>query len=168
MPQQLDDLIYDRTAADVSRVKTITRKLIDDTATEAEKQEWLGGTMKGAYNAGDLNRVGAAVEYLTETLYGMGYNVPAVPKDDWSMTDIPNQTQMEQYIRNIQLLRDCLPYAAPDAPEDADKLTFQEANNIEEILYTLERVLLAMQEGFKLRQANTLFMIAGGVFHNAG
>ena len=38
---------------------------------------------------------------------------------------------------------------------------------MEEILYTLERVLLAMQEHFKLRQANTLFMIAGGLFNNA-
>ena len=75
---------------------------------------------------------------------------------------------MEQYIENIHLLRDCVPYAAPDAPGDAEKLTFQEANNIEEILHTLERVLLAMQEGFKLRQADTLFMIAGGVFNNAG
>ena len=77
------------------------------------------------------------------------------------------QFQMDIYINNIQLLRDILPYAAPDAPGDAEKLTFQEANNIEGILYTLERVLLAMQEGFRLRQADTLFMIAGGVFNNA-
>lgn len=166
---ELDNLIYDRTQVDVDRAAYLSSLWTDSgfTGTSAELAEWAGD-LKGAYNAGDLNRVGAAVEYLTETLYGMGYSVPAVPKDDWSMTDIPNQAQMEQYIGNIQLLRDCLPYAAPDAPEDADKLTLQEANNIEEILYTLERVLLAMQEGFKLRQANTLFMIAGGVFHNAG
>lgn len=121
--------------------------------------------MKGAYNAGDLNRVGAAVEYLTDTLYSMGYNVPTIAKTNWAAGHIPTADQTGQYIENIQLLRDCLPYAAPDAPEDADKLTFEEANHIEEILYTLERVLLAMQENSKLRQANTLFMIAGGVFH---
>ena len=153
---ELDNLIYDRTAADVQRVKTLTGKLSAGTATEEEKAEWLAG-MKGAYNAADLNRVGAAAVYLTERLYALGYTVPAVPK-----------TAMEQYIENIHLLRDCVPYAAPDAPGAAEKLTFQEANNIEEILHTLERVLLAMQEGFKLRQADTLFMIAGGVFNNAG
>lgn len=167
MPQQLDDLIFDRTAADVQRVKTLTGKLSAGTATEEEKAEWLAG-MKGAYNAADLNRVGAAVAYLTERLYALGYTVPAVPKTDWQEGSFPTASAMEQYIENIHLLRDCVPYAAPDAPGAAEKLTFQEANNIEEILYTLERVLLAMQEGFKLRQADTLFMIAGGVFNNAG
>lgn len=36
---ELDNLIFDRTEADVSRVKTITQKLIGGTATEAEKEE---------------------------------------------------------------------------------------------------------------------------------
>ena len=57
---ELDNLIFDRTAADVQRVKTLTGKLSAGTATEEEKAEWLAG-MKGAYNAADLNRVGAAV-----------------------------------------------------------------------------------------------------------
>lgn len=163
---ELDNLIFDRTQADVNRVKTLTQKLIAGTATDAEKSEWLAG-MKGAYNASDLNRVGSAVEYLTDTLYTMGYNVPTVPKDNWTGTDIPMQSQMDIYINNIQLLRDILPYVAPDAPDAPENLTFEQANNIEEILYTLESVLLAMQENFKLRQANTFFMTAGGVFNNA-
>lgn len=163
---ELDNLIFDRTQADVNRVKTLTQKLIAGTATDAEKSEWLAG-MKGAYNASDLNRVGSAVEYLTDTLYSMGYNVPTVPKDNWTETDIPVQSQMDIYINNIQLLRDILPYVAPDAPDAPENLTFEQANNIEEILYTLESVLLAMQENFKLRQANTFFMTAGGVFNNA-
>ena len=167
MPQQLDDLIFDRTQSDVSRVQSLTQKIIAGTATEAEKAEWLGGKMKGAYNAADLNRVGAAVDYLTELLYSLGYNVSTIPKQDWVETDIPVQSQMEQYITNIQTLRDCLPYVAPDAPDDMELLTYQEANAIEEILYTLESVLIAMEEAFLLRQSNTLFMIAGGVFNNA-
>lgn len=167
MPQQLDDLVFDRAQADVERVKTLTQKMIDGTANAAERNEWLSGSMKGSYNVSDLNRVGAAVEYLTEALYSMGYNVPTVPKDDWTETDIPVQSQMDIYINNIQLLRDILPYAAPDAPDAPENLTYEQANNIEEILYILESVLLAMQENFKLRQANTLFMIAGGVFNNA-
>ena len=165
MPQQVDNLILNRTQSDVYRVQSLTQKMIAGTATEAEKAEWLGGEMKGAYNASDLNRVGSAVEYLTDTLYSMGYNVPTVHKTDWAETDIPTQSQMTTYLQNIQNLRDCLPYVAPDAPTDMTGLTYQEANNIEEILYTLERVLLAMQENFLLRQANTLFMIAGGVFN---
>lgn len=85
----------------------------------------------------------------------------------WVETDIPQQAQMDVYINNIQLLRDCLPYVAPDAPDAPENLTYEQANNIEEILYRLENVLLAMQENFELRQANTFFMTAGGVFNNA-
>ncbi len=373
---ELDNLIFDRTQADVNRVKTLTQKLIAGTATDAEKSEWLAG-MKGAYNASDLNRVGSAVEYLNDYFLSLGYhtgyqpitvphqstsplpdgytqleyiqssgtqyidtlfkpdqdtrvavdfettssstdsmalfgarnatNVAAftvwlsagnqigaqyganawdayaitatfygqiftydlnknvfsvgtqtrtlasavfstnsnltvfaintnnsvdnrrvsgklysckiydngtlirdfvpcknllnaiglydtvngqfyanagsgtfvagpevenAPKDPtlWYEDDIPTQTLMEQYIANVEALRSILPLPSgtPQTPDDMEALTYQEANNIEEILYTLEQVLLAMQENFLLRQANTLFMIAGGVFNNAG
>lgn len=88
---------------------------------------------------------------------------PTLEMAYWSENDIPMQSQMESYLENIQTLRNRLPYVAPDAPADMTGLTYQEANNIEEILYTLEQVLIAMQENFKLRQANTFFMTAGGV-----
>lgn len=168
MPQQLDDLIFDRTQSDADRVNYLASLWQNGTftGTTEELAEWAQD-LKGAYNASDLNRVGSAVEYLTDMLYSMGYNVPTVPKDNWTETDIPVQSQMDIYINNIQLLRDILPYVAPDAPDAPENLTYEQANNIEEILYILESVLLAMQENFKLRQANTLFMIAGGVFNNA-
>ena len=161
-------MVYDRTQADVDRAVYLSRLWVNGTftGTAEELAEWASD-LKGAYNASDLNRVGSAVEYLTETLYSMGYNVPTVPKDDWTETDIQTQAQMDMYIENIHLLRDCLPYVAPDSPDSPTYLTYEQANNIEKILYTLESVLLAMQENFKLRQANTLFMIAGGVFNNA-
>lgn len=167
MDSQLS-MIFDRTQSDVDRVSYLQSLWVDGTftGTTEELAEWVSD-LKGAYNASDLNRVGSAVEYLTDMLYGMGYNVPTVPKDDWTETDIPMQSQMDIYINNIQLLRDILPYVAPDAPDAPENLTYEQANNIEEILYILESVLLAMQENFKLRQANTLFMIAGGVFNNA-
>lgn len=371
MPQQLDDLIFDRTQSDVSRVQSLTQKMIAGTATEAEKAEWLGG-MKGAYNAADLNRVIAAMDYLNEYFLGLGYDVgytrisvthqpePSIlpdgytqleyiqssgtqyidtgfkPNQDtrvvltynasnntsgyiygsqtawqvnsfalftrlvaygdsaisytatyninintdfnksvfsdsignlhdfgaktfssglnlfifaenrngtfnepfsgkivghvkiydngmisrdfvpcsnpngeigfydivegsfygnngegafiagpeiepekkptdgptkdpytWYEDDIPTQNEMSIYIENVQRLRDKIPYppGTPDAPSDMELLTYQEANDIEKILYTLESELLAMQENFLLRQANTLFMIAGGVFN---
>ena len=60
MPQQLDKLIFDRTAADVAQLKAVTAKLVDRTATAEEQAAFLAG-MKGAYNDTDLNRVGAAI-----------------------------------------------------------------------------------------------------------
>lgn len=167
MDSQLS-MIFDRTQSDVDRVSYLQSLWVDGTftGTTEELAEWASD-LKGAYNASDLNRVGSAVEYLTDTLYSMGYNVLTVPKTDWAETDIPAQSQMATYLQNIQSLRDCLPYVAPDVPETMQNLAFQGANDIEEILYILESVLLAMQENFKLRQANTFFMTAGGVFNNA-
>lgn len=138
------DLVFDRTQADVAN-----------------------GTEKGYYNYEDLNRVGSAIKYLTTFLLDSGYYFQTAPKTDWTENDIPTPAQMQQYIADIHTLRDRLPCIAPDAPDTASKLTFQQANAIEEILHNLEQVLLAMIEHFKLRQANTVFMIAGGVF-NAG
>lgn len=166
MPQQLDKLIFDRTAADVAQLKAVTAKLVDRTATAEERAAFLAG-MKGAYNDTDLNRVGAAVAYLTARLGDLGYHVSTTPVTDWQEGDIPSPAQMAQYLANIAALRGRLPYVAPDAPEDMVGLTYQEANAIEEILYTLEGVLEAMQAAFLPRQANTLFMIAGGVFNHA-
>ena len=165
MPQQLDNLIFDRTELDVAELQAVTAKLVAGTATAAERAAFLAG-MKGAYNYTDLNRVGAAVEYLTALLYSLGYNVPTLPVTDWQEGDIPFSAQMEQYLANIAALRNRLPYVAPDDTADKTGLTYQEANDIEEILYALEDVLEAMQAAFLTRQANTLFMIAGGVFNN--
>lgn len=89
-----------------------------------------------------------------------------ITRDYWLESDIQTPVQMAQYLANIVALRDRLPYVAPDAPVSMEGLTYQEANDIEEILYTLEDVLEAMQAAFLTRQANTLFMIAGGVFNN--
>ena len=164
MPRQLDNLVFDRTQSDVERVKRLTAALVAGTATAAERAEFVAG-LKGAYNATDLNRVGAAVEYLTGVLHGMGYTVPTSPVTDWAEDSIQNTEQMAVYLGNIHKLRDCLPYVAPDAPGSMGALTWQQANAIEEILYRLEIILQEIQAGYLIRQAATPFMIAGGVFN---
>ena len=69
-----DKLIYDRTAADVARVNELMRKVRAGSATDAEREEWLGGGMKGAWNASDLNRINDWLAYLTDFLEAQGYS----------------------------------------------------------------------------------------------
>ncbi len=164
MLRQLDNLVFDRTQSDVDRVKQLTAALVAGTATAAERVEFVAG-LKGAYNTTDLNRVGAAVEYLTGVLHGMGYTVPTVPVTDWAEDSIQDTEQMAVYLDNIHKLRDCLSYVAPDAPDSMGALTWQQANAIEEILYRLEIILQEIQAGYLIRRAATPFMIAGGVFN---
>lgn len=143
----LENLIFDRTSTDVAL-----------------------GTKKGYYNFDDLNRVVEAVDYVVSRFESLGYQFPEYTKGIvWSMQDIPTASQMEQYRRNVEIIRNRLSISkdVPTAPKSMTGLSFQGANNIEEILYLLEKILDAMEKAFLTRQAATPFMIAGGVFNNA-
>lgn len=67
----IDTLITDRTQADVNRALALSAK--GWAAMTAAEREEFEARMKGSYNATDLNRVNAAMEYLDTRLKAMGY-----------------------------------------------------------------------------------------------
>lgn len=157
-------LVTDRTQADVDLVTSTAKKIIAGTATASELSAWMAG-LKGAYNAADLNRVGNACNtvaayfnampstlaaYLLalgvapDSLYDLPFTPPisVTPKTDWqggTTPDIPTATQLTTYLTDISTLRAVLtlPAGTPSVPADMNGLTYQEANNIEEILETV-------------------------------
>lgn len=139
------NLITNRTQADVDRVATLTARMSAGTATEAELAEWQSD-LKGAYNASDLNRVGAAVAYVAGRLNGYGYAVTVNPKQDWTANDIPTAGQMATYIQDVATLRGAIAVmnSTPPTPDSASGLTWQEANNIEQILLDVDELLTRM------------------------
>ena len=139
------NLITNRTQADVDRVATLTARVSAGTATEAEKAEWASD-LKGAYNASDLNRVGAAMAYVAGRLNGYGYAVTVNPKQDWTGSDIPTAGQMAAYLQDVAALRGAIAVMAstPSTPDSANNLTWQEANNIEQILLDVDELLTRM------------------------
>lgn len=138
------NLITDRTQADVDRVRQLAQKGFGNMTAD-EKTEWLNG-LKGAYNASDLNRVGAAVAYVAGRLKGYGYAVSVSPRQDWQVSDIPTPESMTAYLADVAALRAALTVAAdtPEVPEDMERLTWQEANNIEQILLDVDELLTRM------------------------
>lgn len=138
-------LITDRVQADVDRVATLTARVSAGTATAAELAEWQSD-LKGAYNASDLNRVGAAVAYVSGRLNGYGYAVTVSPKQDWTLSDIPTVGQMATYLRDVATLRGAIavPDRTPPTPDSASGLTWREANNIEQILLDVDELLTRM------------------------
>ena len=138
-------LITDRVQADVDRVAALAARVSAGTATDAEKTEWASD-LKGAYNASDLNRVGAAVAYVAGRLTGYGYAVTVNPKQDWTGSDIPTAGQMAGYLRDVAALRGAIAVMAstPPTPDSANNLTWQEANNIEQILLDVDELLTRM------------------------
>lgn len=134
-------LITDRTQADVSYVARLAAKGWSGM-TEDERSQWLTG-LKGAYNATDLNRVGNAVTYVAGRLEEAGYTPDIDPKIDWTVSDIPTESQMETYLDNVRALRNAftVPDSVPQVPADMDSLTYQEANDIEIILDIVEQLI---------------------------
>lgn len=100
-------------------------------------------TAKGFYNASDLNRVGAAVQYVAERFAAQGYTVAVSPKTDWLASDIPTASELETYRQNIATLRGLIAVmpTTPETPETMRFLDYIKANDIERILLDLDTLL---------------------------
>ena len=95
------------------------------------------------YNASDLNRVGAAVQYLAARLHENGYNVDTAPKLNWTTMGIPAVSQMVQYLGDVRRIRDGF-HGVQALPESMRKLDWKNANNIEKALAEVDELLTRM------------------------
>lgn len=189
----IDTLIFDRTQADVDRVYALKQKILTGgltSLTAEEKAEYMGG-MRGAYNATDLNRVGQAVSYLAnrftdlpgeleayreekgvadDELYHVPYDPSTVvmsPKQNWTVADIPTNSQVQTYLNNLLVLRRqlVLPADAPMVPTSLNNLTFDTANQIEYLLWLVNAALVEVENDLygKIDRAAESFWYAGEV-----
>lgn len=112
--------------------------ITDRTRADVENK-----TNKGFYNASDLNRVGAAVQYVAERFAAQGYTVTVRPKTDWLASDIPTASELETYRQNIASLRGLIAVlkSTPETPETMRFLDYIKANDIEQILLDLDTLL---------------------------
>lgn len=123
-----DFLVTDRTQADVNYAAQLNRLGLSGMSA-SQLTAWRAG-LKGSYNATDLNRVEGAVAYLADLLqampdslktYAEGLDVawgdifappydPAglslTTKTDWSIPDIPADSDMARYLANVVALVD--------------------------------------------------------------
>ena len=111
-----------------------------DLITDRTRADVVNQTDKGFYNASDLNRVGAAVEYIAGRFTALGYACPVTVKKDWLTSDAPTASQMETYRQNIVTLRGQIAVMAstPEATASMAGLNYVKANNIEQILLDLD------------------------------
>lgn len=111
--------------------------------TDRTRADVANQTDKGFYNASDLNRVGAAVEYIAGRFTALGYACPVTVKNDWLTSDAPNASQMEVYRQNIVTLRGqiAVMQSTPEAPASMAGLNYVKANNIEQILLDLDALI---------------------------
>ena len=129
----IDELVTDRTQADVDRVEALKQKWLNGTITSAEKTEW-NSNMKGSYNATDLNRVGQAVAYVANLLNQAGRTVSVVAKQNWTTSSIPTRAQMDAFLNDLTLLKQNVNANIPNVPSSMDNLDVATANRIEQII----------------------------------
>lgn len=132
------------TAAGVSTNYTLTLYYgLLSLITDRTRADVANQTDKGFYNASDLNRVGAAVEYIAGRFTALGYACPVTVKKDWLTSDTPTASQMEAYRQNIVTLRGqiAVMQSTPEAPASMAGLDYVKANNIEQILLDLDALI---------------------------
>ena len=95
---------------------------------------------KGAYNYSDLNRVERSVREISD-IAGLGL----FTKTNWTIQDIPTDSEMDRYLRNIGAIRALISDVSniPELPITMNNLTFDSANNIEKILLAAYESVIA-------------------------
>lgn len=123
--------------------------------TDRTKADVNAGNAKGSYNASDLNRVGAAMNYVADRLKAQGYDPHISPKTDWKDGDWVTPAAQAVYLGDLAELRKqfALYETTPEVPprilataiNSNDGLTYTWANDIEQILMDLDDSITRMK-----------------------
>ena len=109
------------------------------------KTDWVESDF---YNFSDLNRVGNAIAYLSETLKRYGYICITQPKTNYTEYDEPNlRDQLNQYITDINTIKIAF-YASTVPPNSIRFLTAEMANRIEELMIETDELIEGMVSVF--------------------
>ena len=113
---------------------------------------------KGTYKASDLNRVGAAMNYVADRLRAAGYDPHISPKTDWKDGDWVDPAAQAVYLGDLAELRkqftmlESTPRVPPrilaTAINSGDGLTYGWANDIEQILMDIDALLTNIAAGW--------------------
>ena len=143
----LENLITDRSPADIEAVKELAEAIKHGTATEEQVQQYLNVHQKGAYTCEDLNRVEAAVVYVANRLKEFGYNIEIRPVATWTVEDKPNKEDFDRYFWNIAQIRAAIAVweSTPEAPDSIVGFDVNKANALEQILMDVNQVLNKIQ-----------------------
>ena len=120
----MDRLIFDRTMQDVENA-----------------------TLKGQYNASDLNRVESWCEYLRDQLNTMGYPITITTKTNWQQSDMRTASEMERIRTNIKKIMQGF-YYLTNIETNAEYFNYIKANNWEEILYEIYYLMLGTENWY--------------------
>ena len=122
--------------------------IIDTLIFDRKQSDIANDTDKAYISYTDLNRVEEAITYLKQILDKYGYNFTTQEKK-WLITDFRKNEDMARLKDNIDNLRNAYPYlVSPVTPNPIKYESIQEANDIEEILYKINEIIINMTQNF--------------------
>lgn len=129
--------------------------IMDTLITDRTEDDVDSGNAKGTYTAEDLNRVGAAMNYVADRLRDAGYDPHISPKTDWKDDDWVDPAAQAVYLGDLEELRKqfTMLESTPRVPprilatsiNSGDGLTYGWANDIEQILVDIDDTLTRLQ-----------------------
>jgi len=132
----LKSLIYDRTQSDVDYARTLMQNGVQTDEN-----------LRGAYNISDRNRVGNAINRISQFLRDLGMSeVQVRVKSDWTVYDIIRSGGSEPVLSALRLLKSLLPGSTGEVPDSLDGLTYEKANAVERVLYDICGILFMLTE----------------------
>lgn len=163
--------VFDRNLLDIKYAKELASKIQSlgyESLSDGEKEQWESG-LKGTLNYTDLNRI----EGNSKTLAEMVKVSIVTPKTDWTMMDIPTQSDFQRILDNVQKIRSSN-YVHSDTPltpvlplnryekiNDIERILFDAydmyTRNMEAIYYVGE--LYEEVDLFALRNENNIYYI---------
>lgn len=107
-----------------------------ELVTDRTQQDVNQHTEKGVYTHVDLNRVGTAINVIASLFTQYGYPVSVDAATNRTSAFVPQVSNMEQYLSWINAVRVArfIKPSTPQTPQTMANLTYQTANNIEQIL----------------------------------
>lgn len=142
----IDELITDRTYEDGLRADYLESKRFQDMTPE-EQAEYLS-PLRGRYNASDLNRVQAALEYVSNRLQEEGYILSPYPYWNITVQAWPFPDIVQKYLDVLKEMRSCfsMPASTPAVPRSFENMSYTTANDIEKILYDVDTLLTGAEQ----------------------
>ncbi len=157
----MEDLIFDRTPADITEAERIIGKLQQGKALTAEESAAYFAGLRGRYNYTDLNRVESKVAAIAALLTERGYPTSVEVKTNWTASDKMRRADIVRYLGNITTIRRILPEAMlPAAVTLTRWLDYAAANDIERALWVVETSIDSISQ--YLRRSGTF--TAGGSY----
>lgn len=143
----IDELITDRTSADVAHANGVVERITNGTATPEDFTEYIQTEMRGRYGMHSLNRVGNAIIYVADHLNEISGALPisVSAKTDWTISDEMTAAQRESLLSDLRAIRSVYVTQAPAVPFSLVNLTYNKANDIEKILKEVDRAATNVQ-----------------------